>query len=207
MMNLQDISYTELKIKKIGYVVICGVIAQLLIWGKRMALKGELSSMKKLIDPKNIDVEEDIDLLRMCNEPHVKIASLLADYSYFEIFEPYSLLNLLDDADILEDEWANEMGTKFFWRYMFYREHPRVRDRYVNFNRVLLSSQRAVFELLKLMMTQETRAFGSRYRSNYSPGRLTALMKGNEDRNALMLWNFILKLKAYEFESRALLLK
>lgn len=206
-MNFQDTICTEERIKKMAYIVICAVIFELLVWGKRIAVKGELKKMRKLIDPVIVDVEKDGSLLRGLNEPHVKIASALADYGRFEVLVPYSLVNLLDDVEVLEDQWACDMGWKLFWRYMFGRVKPKVRERYINFNRVLLTAQRALFELLKLMMTQETKAFGPRYRSNYSSGRLKALMKNNGDRNALLISGFILKLKAYEFESRALLLE
>lgn len=206
-MNLQEIECADLRVKKMGYVVICGVMSQLIVSGKRIALSGELKSLKKLTDPLHVDVDEDSSLLRILEEPHVKIASVLVDYSQVDVLEPYALLNALDDDVVLEDQWATDMGWKLFWRYMFYREHPRVRDRYVNFTRVLLTAQRVLFELLKLMVTHQTRAFGSRYRTNYSAGRLRALMKGNEDKNALMICRFIHKLKDLEHESRALLLR
>jgi hypothetical protein len=207
MMILNNMECPDDRIKKIGYIVICGVIMEVLHQGRKVALSGELKSLKKLVNSDNINIIDDGALLRILDEPQVKIASVAADYGFFEVLQPYSLVNLIDDPMVLEDKWATDMGWKLFWRYMFYRTHPRVRDRYVNFTRVLLTAQRALFELLKLMVTHETRAFGKRYRSNYSPGRLKALMTGKDDKSLLLIAGFIRELNKCEMESRELLLK
>lgn len=196
MENLHsDNGTADRRIKKIGYVVICYVLRELIVSGMRIALAGELKSIKMLVDPTNIDPWDDMDLLRTLKEPHIQLASELADHVQFDVLDTYGMLNLMDDYDVLEDKWAMEMGEKLFWRYVFWRSKPRVRDRYVNFSRVLLTAQRALFELLKLMLTMETRAFGPNYRSNYSDGRLKALMKGEEDRTAVIITDLIRILK------------
>jgi hypothetical protein len=205
MMILNNTECPAERIKKIGYIVICGIIMEVLLQGRRIALSGELKSLKKLVNCNNINIIDDGALLRILEEPRVKMASAVADYGIYEVLQPYSLVNLLNDPMVLEDKWATEMGWKLLGRYMFYRTHPRVRDRYVNLIRVLLTAQRALFELLKLMATHETRAFGNHYRSNYSPGRLKALMAGEEDRSMLLIAGFIHELKECEMENRELL--
>jgi hypothetical protein len=204
MKNLHSRGYTEEVIKKMGYVVICGVLKEIIISGKRIARNGELKSIKMLVDPTNIDLEEDFALLRILDEPHVKFASELADHIQFDVLNPYGLVNSLDDEVVMEDEWATEKGWELHWRFMFYLLHPKVRDRYVNFNRILLTSQRVIYELLKLMVTGETRMSDPTYRTNYSPGRLKALMIGNEDPNGVMMAELINHIKDYEVKSRAI---
>ncbi|TCC99438.1 hypothetical protein [Pedobacter hiemivivus] len=204
MKNSNSIAYSGAMIKKMGYIAICGVIMGIIVSGKRIALSGELKSLKMLIDPIHVDLVEDLDLLRILDEPHVKFASELADYIQFEVLNPYGLVNSLDDDVVLEDEWATEKGWELHWRFMFYLLRPKVRDRYVNFNRILLTSQRVIYELLKLMVTGETRMSDPTYRTNYSPGRLKALMIGNEDPNVVMMAELINHIKDYEVKSRAI---
>lgn len=203
-MNSNSITYNRDMIKKMGYIAICGVMGEIIISGKRIARTGELKSIKMLVNPINIDLEEDLALLRILDEPHVKFASALADHIQFEVLQRYGLVNSLDDELVIEDELASDKGWELYNRFMFFRFHPKVRDRYVNFNRVLLASQRVIYELLKLMVTGETRMSDRTYRTNYSPGRLEALMIGNEDHNSVMLAELILHLKDYEAKSRAI---
>lgn len=207
MKNSDHSNYTEVRIKKIGFIVICCVMAEIIGAGKRIAFCRELRSLKKLVDPLNIDLEEDTDLLRILKEPHVKLASTLADYIHAHVLEPYALVTLLDDENVLMDEWATETGYQFFWKFMFFRNHPRRRDRYINFNKVLLSAQRVTYEFLKLMITGKTTAFECNYRTNYSPGRLKALTVGNEDPIVSLLASLINTLNEYESESRELTLE
>lgn len=195
MDNLHSDNGTHRRIKKIGYVVICFVLRELIVSGMRMALAAELKSIKMLVNPCNLDPWDDMNLLRTLKEPHIQLASELSDYVQFNVIDTYELINAIDGGDVLADEWVMEMGNTFFWRYMFFRSKPRVRDRYVNFSRVLLTAQRVLFEFLKLMLTLETRAFGPNYRSNYSDGRLKALMKGEEDRTAVIITDLIRILK------------
>lgn len=207
MKNLDHNNYTEARIKKIGYIVICYVLGEIIVNGKRIAFYRELKGLKKLVDPFDIDLEHDTELLRILNEPHVKLASSLADAIRFNVLRPYALLNLLGDEDVLEDELATETGILLFCRFIFFRIRPRRKDRYINFSRSLLSAQRTTYEFLKLMVTGETSAFDIKYRSDYSPGRLKALIAGSDDRSVAMLATLIDILKEYELESRDLTLK
>lgn len=204
MKNLNSTAYSVDMIKKMGYIALCSVIREIIVSGKRIARTGELKSIKMLVNPGHVDLEEDLALLRILDEPHVKFASELADHIQFEVLEHYGLVNSLDDELVLEDELATDKGWELCSRFIFFRLHPKVRDRYVNFNRVLLTSQRVIYELLKLMVTGETRMSDRTYRTNYSPGRLKALMIGNEDHNAIMLADLINHLKDYEVKSRAI---
>jgi len=203
-MNLDKTNYSEDTIKKMGYIVICGVMREMLTHGKRIALARELKCIRKFVEPINIDLDVDLALLKILDEPHVKLASALANHIQFEVLEVYGMINSLEDDDVVEDKSATDMGWALYWRFMFYRHHPRVRDRYINFNKVLLGAQRVLYELLKLMITGETRMGDTTYRTNYSPGRLKALMIGNENRNTIMLAELIHMLKDYELESRNL---
>ena len=207
MQNLDKIEFTEAQIKKMGYVVIISLVSEILLSGMRIALAKELKSIKMLINPTIADLDEDRDLLRVLEEPHVKLASALADYIHDTIFKTYYLITNLDDDEVLEDEWALDMGRKLFWRFMFFRRHHRRRDRYINFNRALLGAQRCIFELMKLWVTGETRFLDPTYRTNYSPGRVKALMTNNSDPLVFELEEMLLQLKEYELKSKALLEK
>lgn len=195
MTNSDNRKHSEETIKKMAYIGLCGIVQQILVSGKRIAFAGELKSIRTLVDPSNIDYDEDMALLAILSEPHVKIASELANYIRYEVLEPYALVNSLDDDEVSEDKRVLDLGWSLFWRFMFYRRNPRVRERYINFGKILFGSQRVLYELLKLMATGETRAKDKTYRTNYSAGRLKALTDGNEDRNALMMIGLIEYLK------------
>lgn len=207
MMSFNNRMLTADRIKKIGYIMICVVMREIIVSGKRIAFYGELKSIKMLVNPVNIDLEEDCNLLRILDEPHVKLASELADYVCFEVLNSYGNLNALDDDKVMAVEIKDEMGARFSWRFMFYRSHHLRRDRYINFNKVLLFSRRLIYEFLKLMIYGQTSAFEAGYRVHYSTGRLKALVAGHEGAEVLMLVGLIDKLMAYEIKSNAIAVK
>ncbi|WP_316814473.1 hypothetical protein [Pedobacter nyackensis] len=201
--NMDNVEYTEARIKKLGYVVLSGTFLEVVISAKRIALVKELKCIKMLVNPTHVDVDVDLELLRILDEPHLKIASKLAD-SIFELVETYGLVHLLSAEEVENDKWATEHGWRFFWRLMFFRQHHRRLDRYVNFTRVLRSAQRVIYELLKLMITGATRMEDRTYRTNYSPGRVKALLLGITDPMLLSLAGLITQVRDSEAESRVL---
>jgi hypothetical protein len=204
-MNSINEEYSDARIKKIGYVAICGVLKEVLNTGLRIAAMNELRCIKMLIDPSYPDRDVDLALLRILDEPHVKLASELADFTFHEVIELYAVLTSLNDKAVLKDKWAAEMGWKLVWQFQFFRRHHRRRDRYVNFTRVLKTSQRLIYEFLKLMLTGEIRMLNHAYRSNYSPGRLKALVSNHNDSITTLLVDLIEKLKDAEQRSIALM--
>jgi len=204
-MNLKNKEYSDERIKKIGYVAICGVLKEVLNTGLRIAAMNELRCIKMLIDPSYPDRDVDLALLRSLDEPHVKLASEVADFTFHEVIELYAVLTALNDKAVLKDKWAADMGWNLVWRFQFFRQHHRRRDRYVNFTRVLITSQRLIYEFLKLMLTGETRMLDSAYRTNYSPGRLKALVSDHNDSITTLLVDLIEKLKDAERRSIALM--
>ncbi|WEK21637.1 MAG: hypothetical protein P0Y49_10865 [Candidatus Pedobacter colombiensis] len=207
MKNLDNMEYTDAQTKKMGYITICLVMKQVIVYGKKIALYGELKDMRKLVNPFNFELDEDMDLLQILDEPHVKLASRLAAYIRCEVLDRYALLNALNDEIAMEDEWATKMAWKMARRYLLYSSSQRRRDRYFNFGKILLNAQRAIYEMMKLMVTGKTRVFNSSYRCNYSPGRLKALMIGIEDQNVLVMLDLIEKLKDCEAQSCAIRVK
>lgn len=204
MKNLDNMKYTDDQIKKIGYIMICTVIGITIEYAKRIALSGELKGIKKLIDPAHIDFDEDMELLRHLDEPHIKLASKLVDYICYELLERYALLNNLDLDRIKSDETTAKLGEQFAWRYLSWRHHPRKMDRYLNLSKTLMYAQRTVYEWLKLVDQVQTRIFDPKYSSNYSEARLKALALIHRDENSLMMLDLIKRLKDCEDQSRTI---
>lgn len=201
MKSSHNMLYPEEKVHKIGFVILCLVLKEILNSGMRIAVMKELKCIKMLIDPSHGDQVIDLDLLRILDEPHVKLASELADFTCYEILEPYALITNLHDHIVLADKPIADMGFKLAYRFLFFRENPRRRDRYINFTKVLCSAQKVVYEFLKLMLTGETRMHDSKYRTNYSAGRLKALTVDNTDSVVGMMVRLIEKLREGEKRS------
>lgn len=204
MKNLDNMKCTDDQIKKIGYIMIGAVLGITIEYAKRIALSGELKGIRKLITPEYIDFDDDMELLRHLEEPHIKLASKLIDYIGFELLERYALLNNLDIDKLKSDETAADMGNRFSWRYLNWRHHPRKMDRYLNFTKTMVYAQRTVYEWLKLMDQGQTRVFDPKYSSNYSESRLKALALAHRDENSMMMLNLIKKLQECEEESRTI---
>lgn len=199
-MEYQD----EMK-KLIGYRLICYAANEIIASGMYMALPGELKSMKTLVKPAGTLYE--LELLGVLYEPHVKLAHDLAYYLLDEGLNKYMVIGNYDQAAMEQAKSAVEMSDRFFNRFIFFRKHPRRRDRYINFNKVLLTCQRLMFEWCKWMLTGETRALDMTYRCNYSPGRLKALKIICDDYHVQIMLELIDELKNLEAQSRELLLK
>ncbi len=204
MKNLDNMKYTDDQIKKIGYITISAVLCITIEYAKRIALSGELKGIKKLIDPAHIDFDEDMELLRHLEEPHIKLASKLVDFIGFELIERYALLNSLDPEKVKSDDKTAKLGEDFAWRYLSWRHHPRKMDRYRNFIKTLGYAQRTVYEWLKLANQGHTRVLDPKYSSNYSEARLKALALVQRDENSLMMLDLIKRLQECEDESRTI---
>lgn len=205
MKNLNNINYTESTVKKIAYVIFIGILSEILVAGKRIALMGELKSIKMLVNPDSVDIEEDLALLKILEDPHVKLASDLAWNIHDNVIVPYIIITGWDDVTVGEDKQTVELAWKIYWRFMFSRVRHRRRDRYINFNKVLRSGQRLIYELLKLWVTGKTNYDDCKYRSNYSPGRVKSLLKDNKDPLLPMLDDLINELRQCEVKSQIIL--
>ena len=189
--------------RKIGYGVICLVLREIIVGAKRIAFTGELRSLKMEMDPEDVH-PQDIPMLELLQEPHIRLACKAMKYIDAEIRERYSLITGVIDDDVLEDEEADELCCSFVNRFLYWRSKNRRRDRYLNFNKTLCTAQRAVYEVCKLIITGETRVNDMTYRSNYSVGRLKALIAGNEDGKVKLLVELIEKLMEWEAERKTL---
>lgn len=189
-----------------GYRVIGLVCRAILVSGIRIAHAKELRSIKMLVDPENC-CPEDLDVLGTLEEPHVKLVHQLICYIHDEILDKYRIMNVLEDEDVLEDAAVERTACNLFNRFVFYRTHHRRRDRYLNLNHVLFTTQRALYEWCKLMLTGETRALDRSYRCNYTDGRLNALISDCTDSNVNLVVELIYELQTYEAKSRKMLSK
>lgn len=165
-----------------GYRLIGLITREIIVSGIRIAVVGELKSIKMLIDPNGAeDLSSDLELLEILEEEDIKLAYEGAVRIHSEVARQYSLLFKVDDKEILANEEVEQLASALYWRFMFTRTHHRRRDRYVNFRKVLRSCQRLLYEWCKVMLLGETRMFSKGYRSNYSPGRLRALIGDRSD--------------------------
>lgn len=187
-----------------GYRIICYIAHEIIAAGMCMALPGELKSLKMLVVPDGS--LDELELIGILKEPHVKLAHDLALYLLSEGLNKYQVIGDYDEEVMDACIGVAEKAEVFFNRFIFYRKHPRRRDRYVNFNKVLLTSQRIMFEWCKLMLTGETRAMDMSYRCNYSPGRLKALAVDCNDYHVQIMLELIDELKACEEKSKEMLL-
>lgn len=184
-----------------GYRVMGLVCRAILVSGIRIAHAKELRSLKMLVDPENC-CPEDLEVLGTLKEPHVKLVYALVSYIQDVFLTQYRIMNGLDDEDVLDDATVERMASDLVNRFVFRRAKHKRRDRYLNFNQVLFTSQRALYEWCKLMLSGETRAGDRSYRCNYTAGRLKALAKDCTDSNVHLVVELIYELRAYESRSR-----
>lgn len=159
-----------------GYRIIGLITREVVVSGIRIALVGELKSIKMLIDPSNGELASDLELLEILEEHDVKLAYDGAIHICSEIWTKYRLLFMRDEDELLDIEGVEELACALYLRFMFQRVHHKRKDRYVNFGKVLHYSQRLLYEWCKVMLLGETRMFSIGYRSNYSYGRLRTLV-------------------------------
>jgi len=174
--------YTSENIVLAGYRIIGLITREIIVSGMRIAVVGELKSIKMLIDPNSgDDLSSDLELLEILEEQDVKLAYQGAVHVNHEVMPQYRMLFQVDDKEILANDEVEELASALYWRFMFIRVHHRRKDRYVNFRKVLFYSQRLLYEWCKVMILGERRMFSIGYRSNYSPGRLLALIAGHSN--------------------------
>lgn len=189
-----------------GYRVMGLVCRAILVSGIRIAHAKELRSLKMLVDPENC-CPEDLEVLGTLNEPHVKLVYALVSYIHEDFLTRYRIMNGLDDEEVLDDAQVERMATDLAGRFVFRRSKYKRRERYLNFNQVLFTSQRALYEWCKLMLSGESRAGDMTYRCNYTTGRLIALAKDCTDHNVNLVIELIYELQAYESRSRDIIPK
>lgn len=184
---------------------VIGLVARaILVSGMRIAHAKELRSLRMLVDPENCCLE-DMDILGTLQEPHVKLAYELICDIQDGFLTRYQELNELEEEDVLTDEAVEDLAGTLVWRFVFRRRKYRRRDRYYNFNQILFTAQRALYEWCKLMLSGESRAGDMSYRCNYTAGRLKALIKDCTDSNVQLMVQLIYELKACESKSRNIL--
>ncbi|SDJ97556.1 hypothetical protein SAMN04487898_105192 [Pedobacter sp. ok626] len=193
-------------IVKAGYWLIARVQREFIVSGMRIALAKELRDIKMLVDPEDISVY-DAELLETLKEPHVKLVCDLVNHIEDVVAREYRIVNGLDQEELFNNELVAKSANNLFERFVFWRMKHRRRDRYINFNQVLFTSQRALYEWCKLRLTGETRALDMTYRCNYSAGRLKALVAGCTDYNVLTMVELIEYLKDQEAKSRSIVPK
>lgn len=203
-MTLKTSDYTPDNVNGAGYRVIGMVIYDTIVATMRVALAGELKSIKMLVNPTNVDVGEDLELLSTLKEPQVKLAMELIEAAW-ALMTHYAVMNTLDDEDVLMDKQAEILSSAVYMRFIFLRVHHKRRDRYVNFIKMMVTAQRVFFEWSKFVLTGESRAKDMSYRCNYSKGRLKALIEDNTDHNVQVMVDMIALFKDCEMKSRALL--
>lgn len=191
--------------KLIGYRLICYAANEIIASGMFIALYKELKSMKMLVKPAG--TLDELELLGILHEPHVKLAHDHAFYMLDEVLDKYIVIGTYDEEAMAKAKPAVDMSDRFFNRFIFLRKHPRRKDRYINFNKVLLTCQRLMFEWCKWVLTGETRALDMTYRCNYSPGRLAALQLICDDYHVQIMLDLIGILKDLEIQSKELLSK
>lgn len=206
-MNLNNKTFTESRINDIAYIAICLVMHEVMVAGIRIAMAGELGNVKTAIRPRRFDLEVNSKLLRRMKEPHVKLASALSDYVRFKVLTPFVRINSLNDAKVLAEERKDELGARFCWGFMFYRDRQRLRDRYVNFNKILLHSKQLIYEVMQLMVTGQTGAFNKDYPIRFSNVRLKAMSVANGNQNIMILKDLMDQLKVYIKKSKAIMIK
>lgn len=187
---------SEIKIMA-GYRVIGMVCREIIVSGMRIALAGELKSIKMLVDP-DCCIPEDLELLGILNDPDVKLSHTLATHIIQDILPRYGILHLPDDDEVLMNKDVEELAAALFNRFIFWRKHHRRRDCHVNFYRVLHTAQRVLYEWCKLMITGECNVKRQGYRCNYSPGRLRALLAGQAEYHTGVVAELICRFSADE---------
>lgn len=197
MKNMDEMVYTsETKIMA-GYRVISMVCREIIVSGMRIALAGELKSIKMLIDP-DYCIPEDLELLGILNDPDVQLTHTLVNYIMEEIMPRYGILHLLDDDEVLMNTEVENLAGTLFNRFIFLRKHHRRRDCFINFYKVLHTAQRVLYEWCKLMIAGENNITRKGYRCNYSRGRLKALFAGQAEYHTGVVAELICRLNADE---------